>query len=156
MNTFSYKPRSLRDVAVRAIQTATETDKSPPAEPTDCCRKCFHPKWAHCSIRRSRETREVLFYARHRGGYLWVRAGAYSAGLHGYSLAVCKHFRPDQADWPCCGTSSCAAASCDCASFISPYRKPRVSTPKKATGTTGTRKKRKKIAGEQTELFDGV
>ena len=146
-HSFMYRPRSLRDQVVREVQTLDQVDKAPKVEPEILCTRCQHRRWSHCSIRRSTETREVLFYARSRGEYLWVRAHAYSAALSGYSLARCKHFRDDQPDFPLCDSSACACKGCDCTSFLSPYRKTR---KKVATG-----KPRAKKASEQIELFAG-
>ena len=153
---FKYRPRSLRDVAVRTIQTATETDKSPRAEPEALCQRpgCGHARWCHCDIRRSSDTRTVLFYARHRGEYLRVRCKAYSAGLYGYSIAVCKHFAEDQPNFPCCSSSACAVRDCRCISFASPYRKARVK--KQATAEPKPRRKKVMEAQFELELFAEV
>ena len=150
--SFQYRPRSLRDIAVRQNQTREETDKAPAVEPEALCTRCQHPRWAHCSVRRSRETCEVLFYARCRGAYQWVRAHAYSRLLSGYSLATCKHFTEGQADFPLCSSSSCAVASCvGCKSYQSPYRKARA----KKQATAPKRQKREKMTA-QCELFEGA
>jgi len=152
MKQFTYQPRSLRDVAVRTVQTRDEVDKAPPVEPRDLCTRpgCSHARWAHCDVRRSRETRTVLYYVRSRGEIVWVRWNrAYSGPrLLNYSLAKCKHFTDDQADFPCCSSSSCAVRGCPCNAFVSPYRKARQKT---ATGKT----KRQKAVG-QGELFEIV
>ena len=44
MKTFTYKPRSLRDIAVRENQTREETDKAPAVEPEILCTRpgCGH------------------------------------------------------------------------------------------------------------------
>ena len=149
MTTFNYKPRTLRDVACRENQTCDETNKPPKIAPDICCTRCGHPRWAHCDVRRSRETRTVLFYARSRGEIVWVRwSRAYSGSrLVNYSVAKCKH-SSDQADFPCCNSSACAVRDCLCTTFQSPYKKVRA---KKATG-----KPRAKKAVEQIGLFEHV
>ena len=163
MKNFTYKPRSLRDQAVRTVQTHDEVDKAPRVSPEELCARpgCGHPRWCHCDVRRTRATRTVLFYARYRLAgdseqkILWQRVHAYNIRLSGYSLAVCKHFTEDQPGWPCCSSSSCTLRDCSCMSFVSPYRKPRKPAAKKATGTTGA-PKREKAEPAQIELFEGV
>ena len=153
MTTFNYKPRTLRDQAVRAIQTATETDRSPRAEPEALCTRCHHPKWAHCDVRRSVEKRTVLFVARCRGEYIWQRhCGGYGSALSAYKPVICRHSTDDQADFPCCNSSACAVRGCPCTAFVSPFRKTR-----KKTATTGRTKRQKAVGqGELFEIVAGV
>ena len=120
MKTFSYKPRSLRDHIVREHQTREETDRAPKVAPEELCTRpgCQHPRWSHCSIRRSPETREVLFLAKSRGEMFWQRVGGYSRFQSGYSAVRCRHSSPDGiVDFPCCNTSACAVRDCPCVSF---------------------------------------
>jgi hypothetical protein len=148
MKSFVYRPRSLRDVACRWNQSREVTDRAPQAGPEEPCGRCKHSRWMHCSIRRSRETREVLFVARSRGMYYWTRTGAYNSRLSGYSLVKCKHY-VDGEGWPCCSSSACSCRDCSCRAFLSPYRKKKAP---KATGT-GTGRKRRRKDSPQSELF---
>jgi len=149
--TFVYTARTARDQNVREYQTRDVVDRAV-TEPKALCVRCGHPKWAHCSVRRSLERREVLFVAKVRGEYIWQRhCGGYTAAVSAYRPVICRHSTEGQPDFPCCNSSACAVRDCRCNAFVSPYKKVRA---KKATTATRERKKKKVI--EQAELFEAV
>jgi hypothetical protein len=136
MPEFNYQERSLRDVVVRIVQTDEETDKAPKVELEEKCARCQHERWAHCFVRRSLKKRCVLWVCeygtpgnRQIDWQLSRRRGLYPV--------KCRHFLVDQ-DFPLCSSSSCSRLSCDCKSFVSPYKK----LPKKATAKPRAPRKR--------------
>jgi|SRR5579862_2875551 len=144
MPAFDYKPRTLRDQAVRVAQTADETDKSPKVELEEKCGRCGHQRFQHCFVRRTLKTRSTLFVLEYGlpndRQLLWERTcGTLSGPRDRRLLPVrCKH-ADGQADFPCCTSTSCVRKSCDCVSFKSPFAKPKKAATAK---TPGTRKKR--------------
>jgi hypothetical protein len=116
---FEYRPRSHFDIESRVGQNR-EGPKVPKSDEETPCVTCSHPKTFHCKkFRRGEKPRN----------YLWVwnpQQPRFRAP------AICAHYDPSNPlGVPLCGSTTCAVADCDCACFLSPYRKPRA--PKKAT-----------------------
>lgn len=152
MPTFEYKPRSLREVVVRTVQTHDEIDRAPQIAPEEKCARCGCARWMHCYIRRAAKNRSTLWVLEYglpnNRQIVWERTGGLPRRNSGLRPVRCKHYQAGE-DFPCCNSAACSTRSCDCVSFRSPFLKPRV---KKPAAPKSPRKKRATKTKEQAQF----
>lgn len=158
MTEFEYKPRTLRDVAVRVNQTRDEVDKAPKVDELEICARCNHRRWEHCFVRKSLKNRSVLWFCEyglpHARQIAWERViGTHLPQNHALHPVKCRH--ATQADFPLCSSAACTRKACECGSFLSPLKKPPKPRVPKVPKVKALRKKRVTRAKAQQQIDFG-